>query len=324
MSENIIIALITAGGAILGGIVGAIINAYATIKAAGLKVEQTPSQAIQEARKQKSYWGWGILGGTIIGAVIALAILAAMGIIPTDTPGDNIIKVDTSTPTNISIATATRPAPTSTATVNAGSAPSPAISLYDNFDSPEINVDLWLTKLASQCDVKQENGQITFKNISAQEGFDCRLYLTHPQLVSANDLQLLEAQIMIDEDYEGEYLIQGIAFDTTTSEGVYWTSFCGLAAMSGSLKFGTHIWSEEGDEIQKWFTAEPNEWYTVRLELDPKTLETRCLVDDQLVGSVISKYSSEFKDLTFERYVNMHRGKDAVATSYVDNVRVLP
>ncbi len=94
MSENIIIALITVSGSLLGSLIGA----YATLKAAGIKIQRPPLQTIKEIKKQKTdeglekpHWAWGVLGGAIIGAIITIAILVVMGIIPPST--------STSTPT---------------------------------------------------------------------------------------------------------------------------------------------------------------------------------------------------------------------------------
>jgi hypothetical protein len=75
MSENILIALITAIGAMVGGITGAAINAYATIKVAEKKSEQTSLQIPTQVKEQKVHWLWGMIGGAVIGAGMVLGVL---------------------------------------------------------------------------------------------------------------------------------------------------------------------------------------------------------------------------------------------------------
>jgi MFS family permease len=75
MSENVLVALIAAIGAVVGGIAGAVIEAYATIRAANPKTGQRPEPPSPKPRKGSPHWAWGIAGGAIIGAAVVLGVL---------------------------------------------------------------------------------------------------------------------------------------------------------------------------------------------------------------------------------------------------------
>ena len=76
MSEGIIIALITAMGSLLGGVIGQIIVASATIRAAEIKANPNSASG---SNSEKSRSLGGILRGALIGAVLTLGILAIFG-----------------------------------------------------------------------------------------------------------------------------------------------------------------------------------------------------------------------------------------------------
>lgn len=81
MSEGIIIALITAIGSLLGGVIGQIITASATVKAAAIKEKVN----LPTSSKEEQPRSWGrMIGGALIGAIATLIILSLLGIFPPD------------------------------------------------------------------------------------------------------------------------------------------------------------------------------------------------------------------------------------------------
>lgn len=93
MSEGIIIALITAIGSLLSGIVGQIIAANATIKAAAIKQkadEKPLSKEIDNKSRRGGAWQ-GFLGGALIGAIIIFSILKMTGYIPPFLIGEKFV-----------------------------------------------------------------------------------------------------------------------------------------------------------------------------------------------------------------------------------------
>lgn len=82
MSEGIIIALITAIGSLLGGIIGQIITASATVKAAKIKEEANLPQLSKDEKTRS----WGrVITGAVFGAIATLIILFLLGMIPPNT-----------------------------------------------------------------------------------------------------------------------------------------------------------------------------------------------------------------------------------------------
>lgn len=82
MSEGIIIALITAVGSLLGGIIGQFITASATINAARIKEKVNPPSS-SNSEKPRSWVG--IIIGAIIGAIATLIVFALLGMFPPKT-----------------------------------------------------------------------------------------------------------------------------------------------------------------------------------------------------------------------------------------------
>jgi hypothetical protein len=83
MSEGIVIALITAGGSLLGGIIGQFIAASATVKAAQIK-----ENSIKDERKISL---GGVFGGAVIGAILTLGVLFFLGFFPMSQNGIDAI-----------------------------------------------------------------------------------------------------------------------------------------------------------------------------------------------------------------------------------------
>jgi hypothetical protein len=79
MSEGIIIALITAVGSLLGGIIGQFISASATVTAAKIKGNVNSANSLKDDKP----FSWGnILGGALVGAIATLGILFLLGLFP--------------------------------------------------------------------------------------------------------------------------------------------------------------------------------------------------------------------------------------------------
>ena len=92
MTEGITIALITALGSLFGGIIGQIIVAYATIKAATIKENgsQANSQpAVKTDGKKNKFQGFWI--GTVITAIVIIALFKITGYIPPISFGEKFV-----------------------------------------------------------------------------------------------------------------------------------------------------------------------------------------------------------------------------------------
>jgi hypothetical protein len=78
MSENNIANILTAIITALGSIIGGFLGAYATIIAAKIKEEKKENQVLPEKSTKDTSWK-GVFTGTLIGAVLTLIVLSALG-----------------------------------------------------------------------------------------------------------------------------------------------------------------------------------------------------------------------------------------------------
>lgn len=93
MTEGITIALITAIGSLLGGIIGQIITAYATIKSATIKGSgnQAGSQSMTESEGNNNSKLKGFWIGTAITAIVIIAFFQIIGYIPPISFGEKFV-----------------------------------------------------------------------------------------------------------------------------------------------------------------------------------------------------------------------------------------
>lgn len=231
----------------------------------------------------------------------------------------------TATPTNTRTP---RPTPTPTATIDPE-------TVYDNFNNSTFdgtfNTNLWSFKFPEEeCDVAQQDGIMIYKNALSENWNSCRLYENSSQ-VSINALEMFEARMRIDDDFNGVgYVVHGVQYATNAFKGGYWAAFCGLKASDSVRPYATFdIWTTANtgsyeSEIYETIPAEYNRWYTLRLMLDSNTMTIKCFADDKLVGSTIPNEENVLRELSFERYLDMGRSPNSFVTSYVDDVRFLP
>lgn len=132
MSEGIIIALITAIGSLLGGIIGQIIVASATVRAAHIKAN--PNQT-SDINSDKSLSLSGILGGALIGAVLTLGALAIFGVLNFGKSNSPV------SPTTVIFTPTAVILPTEV--VQVAEIITPDAPLYDDFESNTIDSNKW-------------------------------------------------------------------------------------------------------------------------------------------------------------------------------------
>lgn len=81
MSEGVVIALITAAGSLLGGVVGQSISSSALVRAAQIKKADGPAPSIQDGKAFS--WG-GLWIGVVLGAGVMLCALFLLGFFPAE------------------------------------------------------------------------------------------------------------------------------------------------------------------------------------------------------------------------------------------------
>jgi hypothetical protein len=152
MSEGIVIALITAIGSLLGGVIGQKIVASATVRAAEIK---TNPNRISDSKSKKPLSLSGILGGALIGAVLTLVVLAAFGMLNF---GKNNLPTSPPIPTDVLNQLPNDPSVTPIATTDLGisitniptNECNPASSLnlkyLSNFTNPMWSAGVWVSE----------------------------------------------------------------------------------------------------------------------------------------------------------------------------------
>lgn len=246
MSEGIVIALITTTGSLIGGIIGAIITAYATIKAAGLKVEQTPSQAFAQAQKQKVHWLWGIIGGAVIGAIITLGVLVLTGIVP-ELP------------------------------ISSVSLKSPLQDDFDNsaFDG-NYNDMLWSCNNNCFSQPVQQNGYLYLEVLKPTKEGD-GIYVHSKQEWTINEINSLRGQLRLHNGTAGG----GVFLNVTEAE-----CSIRIQSPSIKPVFACDYTELDGEFVRftEEITVNFDTWYAVRIDIDDKTKKISCYLDDKIVG----------------------------------------
>ena len=155
MSEGIIIALITAIGSLLGAVIGQIITASATIKAAEIK------EKVQlNSREEKKPISWKVMiSGAVLGAIVTLIALYFSGLVY---PPQTVIT----------------PTPTSTNTTT------PSSEFYDDFTNTnyenKFNDELWSIwggNVNYSTKIIQQNGMLVLADSAPVIGEGVILYL---------------------------------------------------------------------------------------------------------------------------------------------------
>ncbi len=202
--------------------------------------------------------------------------------------------------------------------------------LYEDFNNKsfdgKFNTELWLPDLTKTCDVYQREGMLVFgSELSQTEEAFCNINIKNPRLIQIDGLGVFEARVKIANDHSGGYINQGIQIGTDETSSGYWAAYCGLNAMQGSAKSEFEVWTSTGGvEIHTEIKASYDTWFNTRLEINPETMEIKCFADNLLVGSIIPKNVPELKTARFERYLNMFRDTGTLATSYTDDIKIIP
>lgn len=285
MDKNTI-DLLSALTPIIGAIIGGIFAIW--VEKIRQKAGEKNEESSDGSKRKISPWLWGI-GGIIIGAIVGvIAVMIFLG---------------------------DKPLSQSDGTIS-----------YDNFDGEDIDRTLWLPRLDEQCRVSQQDNVLVFQNETpGPEGIGCFFIVNQERPIAFADLGSFQSKIKIASNREGNgYINQGLEFSTENSPKGFWAVFCGLNASSSGdahLEFSVRS-ADSNREIFQEFPASFDQWYDAKLELDPNTMEIRCLIDGRSIGSIVSKDTSELKDSLFDRYLNMWRSQNTIATSYADDVKI--
>jgi hypothetical protein len=309
MSEGVQVALISAVGAIIGGLLGALAQIIAARiesqarqrETSGIDKQSGRAPAYRPSDKEKDravdlrkYAPLVMLvAGSIIGLVIGLSV--AKG--PWAPPEGDL----TSSPR------------------------SPGLILYDSFDKPNYNevlsAALWQYGAGERCNAVLQQGELSFSDYN-----DCLLIVRHSSEISFGNLRVFEARLKLSSQYNQQGATGiGIRFSTDDLPGNLWWASCGLTATGDGINGNidvTNYGAGDRKDIALNIPAEYDQWYTFHLEADPTTTRISCYVDGTLIGSGIPSDSADLPSALFQLDVNAWAYDGATSTSYIDDVYV--
>ncbi len=273
MSEGIVIALITALGSLFGGIIGQLITASATIKAATIK-EKVNQTSISKDENSRS-WN-GILTGALIGASSTLVVIYLIGSLPSQ-----------------------RDAPEPTPTL---SSPPSQILLSEDF-SDELslrgyNTDKWTCNECARGIVTQKNDAIQFE-IDGITGIAVKSQSSW----QASQIGYIQAKLMISEYKGADNGDVSLSLGTKLDSG-WWQTFCYIEGKQNSTKlsYTCSIVKIDNNNQEKYeylsdsVSVNFGEWQTAKIEFYTNSMEIRFYLNDKLIGQHIPDDANELRN----------------------------
>jgi hypothetical protein len=217
----------------------------------------------------------------------------------------------------------------------AGQADTPVVlmpTLYDDFNNPSynnnINASLWKTIQDSNCDVKQENGTAVFRlnDLSANRTL---CYLELPKYVEYNRVGYIESKLLAKNGASGDMSLGIIEFKTTGFvPDTDWIAQCGIIQTPKENKVELFLYVDNsfpnGQETYQTITASTEEFYKMRLEMNPDTGSIQCYANDKIVGSHNPTNANALKTQLFNRHFVGFWSPQSVGIYQVDDVVALP
>lgn len=259
MSEGITIALITAIGSLLGGIVGQIITASATIEAAKIKGQSNKSSSSEK----NNSWKRVVLGAGI-GAIATLVILFSLGMIPPNSQNTPVTTPDAlpiSTKTSSSIPETASP----TSSLATGDS---SILFHEDFEDGKIQQ---ITYSEEEWQIVSDETGNNVYDVDNSKGSDFpRIHL------GSNSWKDYKINFRV-KIISGDWVIIYFREDETASGSSYLLDI-NLDAVT--LNYTTHG-SDWKPITSRQYNFKRNEWYTISIQAEGD--EIKVTVNDTVV-----------------------------------------
>lgn len=205
---------------------------------------------------------------------------------------------------------------------------SSSTGIYDDFNNPLASSNLWKRIQDENCDIKQENGVATFSlnNLSANSTL---CYLELPNYVQFDKVGSFAAKLLAKNDASGDRSLQILEFKTTGfTPDTDWIAQCGIIRTPNANQNELFLYVDNsfpnGQEIYKTLPATTEEFYNMRLELDPTTGLITCYANDNIVGSYTPTNLNTLKSQLFNRHFVGFWSPQSAGTYQVDDAIVQP
>ena len=286
MDSEIIGAIITA----VTSLISALIGAWVAITVEGVKTGGTSKKTInnrtESGKKIIAFWA---IVGAVLGAVITLFLL--------------------------------------------GRTPSFSVDQYDEFNNPfyqdQINTDLWKRLQDPNCDVKQEENAAVFR-LNQLSTVDTLCLLRMPNRVSMNEVGGVDARLLAKNNADGDFSIVTLEFQTIGfTENTIWVADCGIRQDPLENKVELYLYvngSHPDGEAETFQTIEAasDQWYNMRLEMDPDTGTLRCYANDKVIASHRPQNVEFLITQMFNRHITAFWSPNSTSTFMADDVVLQP
>lgn len=209
----------------------------------------------------------------------------------------------------------------------------PFSSKYDDFNNPlynnSINPEKWKRLQDLNCDVSQQNGVAQFEK-NEISGEDNLCFVRMPTKVAFAEVGQMDARLQAKNDADGEFSLTTIEFQTTGfSAETIWIAQCGIIQRPNEDEtilffYLDNSYPNGNPETYIELPAANNEWYKMRLEIDPDTGTTRCYANDKVIGSHRPSNVGVLKTQLFNRHITGFWAAQSTGSYIVDDVSLRP
>lgn len=206
------------------------------------------------------------------------------------------------------------------------------LAVYDDFDLSEFDGSfddaLWfeIGNPREVCPLSQMGGSLHISEAASLQECGNKLRIRKPLNVSGTELGDLQAQMNLLDSHNGGTVATVLSWITEFPDGA-WITDCGIFADSGSVNASfvvsdVRLQAETGVSPLH-LSSIPiryNNWYSIRLHVEPNTMQLSCWVDGEEIGRFAPENLAELQSSPFIQEVNSWRLDAAVGAVLVDDI----
>ena len=195
-------------------------------------------------------------------------------------------------------------------------------------NNDDVSLDLWKTIKDSNCDIKQENGGAIF-SINTMSADRTLCYLEMPDYVNFDEAGSVEASLLAKNDASGDMSLGIIEYKTAGfSPDTDWVAQCGIIQTPKENLIELFLYIDNsfpnGQETYQSTAASNEEFYKMRLEIDPDTGAINCYANDKVIGTHSPTNIDLLKSQLFNRHFVGFWSPQSTGTFQIDSVVTQP
>jgi len=179
---------------------------------------------------------------------------------------------------------------------------------------------------SGEFEVVQENGRLRMSGSGVSAGGVYHILPRQYQNVRLDEIGAFEAKLMLASDHIGGHARSEMTIISESEGESIWEALCIISAdETRQPQLHCEVHSEPDYTYQHtiyYSAASYDEWYTVRVEVDPGTDELFLFLDADLIGSFTIPEDKEWQPSGMRLSLSLEAGRStgAFATSYIDDV----